>query len=265
MRNGNTNDLPGWRYDLEDNAFVCKVFQAAHPIHMWDGSDLTYEDLKRDNPHRAYVIAIEYRVDRIVTRFKSLNVIDQMVSVDTFPVPTPAGGITRYDWIRITLDVLLSRLTSIRDCAFLFVSEIYELPFQPRQVTLATIKRHVTNANVTGLLENIAAAARDIRDERDEHFHRGVERALGEDNIFKVAAMLEAMGRSPDFRGQDGERLSLEGMHGEVISEIQQEYHREGDLLIRLVEELFLACEAEMDARWAAKRDTAKDVRPWEH
>src|SRR5687767_3057835 len=133
-----TNDIqkkrqPEWRYDLEENDFVFKVFQAAQPIHLWDGPELTYEDLKRDNPHRAYVIAIEYRVDRIVTRFKSLNVIDQMVSVDSFPVPTPAGDITRYQWVRITLDVLLSRLTSIRDCAFLFVSEVYELPLEPRQ------------------------------------------------------------------------------------------------------------------------------------
>ena len=134
---GNDRDIDfNWRYDLEEDGFVGTIIQMAQPVHLWDGPTLTYEDLRRDNPHRAYVIAIEYRTTRIVDRFKSLNVLDRMLAYEGFPIKTAEGSIFRDHWIRITLDVLLSRLTSIRDCCFLFAAEIHELGLDPRDVSL---------------------------------------------------------------------------------------------------------------------------------
>jgi hypothetical protein len=64
-----------WRYDLEEEEFVYKIISMAQPVHLWDGTNLTYEELLLENPHRAYVIAIEYRTLIIVDRFKSLNIL----------------------------------------------------------------------------------------------------------------------------------------------------------------------------------------------
>jgi len=106
-----SDDRPLWRYDLEANDFVCRIIAMAQAVHLWD-HELTYSDLKLNDPHRAYVIAIEHRALKIVDRFKSLNVMDQMMALDKFPIHTPAGTINRYQWVRIILDVLLSRATS---------------------------------------------------------------------------------------------------------------------------------------------------------
>jgi hypothetical protein len=189
---GRNNEF-AWRYDLEEEDFVYKIISMAQPVHLWDGPNLTYADLLRDNPHRAYVIAIEYRTLIIVDRFKSLNILDRMFAYDRLPIATSDGSIFRDDWIRITLDVLLSRLTSIRDCCFLFVSEIYELGLEPRRVNLESLKKLLRDNKVLDLLTKIADTARSIREERDRHLHRGEERPLsGElDQLFQMAARSE--------------------------------------------------------------------------
>ena len=189
---GRNNEF-AWRYDLEEEDFVYKIILMAQPVHLWDGPNLTYADLLRDNPHRAYVIAIEYRTLIIVDRFKSLNILDRMFAYDRLPIATSDGSIFRDDWIRIILDVLLSRLTSIRDCCFLLVSEIYELGLEPRRVNLESLKKLLRDNKVLDLLTKIADTARSIREERDRHLHRGEERPLsGElDQLFQMAARSE--------------------------------------------------------------------------
>ena len=72
MRDMKRNNEFVWRYDLENEEFVYKIISMAQPVHLWDGMNLSYEELLHDNPHRAYVIAIEYRTLMIVDRFKSL-------------------------------------------------------------------------------------------------------------------------------------------------------------------------------------------------
>jgi hypothetical protein len=173
---GRNNDF-AWRYDLEEEEFVYKIISMSQPIHLWDGAT-DFAELSRDNHHRAYVIAIQHFTLIIVDRFKSLNVLDMMFAYDGFPIATTDGSLFRDDWIRITLDVLLSRLTSIRDCCFLFIAEIYELGLDPRRVNLETLKKGVGDARVLALLTDISATARSIRDERDRHLHRGEERTL---------------------------------------------------------------------------------------
>jgi hypothetical protein len=267
------NNEPVWRYDLEEEEFVYKIISMAQPVHLWDGTSLTYADLLRDNPHRAYVIAIEYRALIIVDRFKSLNVLDRMFAYDGFPIATTDGSIFRDDWIRITLDVLLSRLTSIRDCCFLFIAEIYELGLDPRRVNLETLKKGIGDARVLALLTDIAATARSIRDERDRHVHRGEERTLaGElDQFFELVARSEGSeGSSPRLAfvepdgGTQPVEINFSEMHAKIIANVRSEYHREGDLLIKLTRELFVAANSEFERRWAKKRDNSALVRSWE-
>jgi hypothetical protein len=124
-----------WRYDLEEEDFGHGIISMAGAVHLWDGATLTYPELLRDSPHRAYVIAIEYRTLTIVDRFKSLNIVDRMLAYDGFTIDTKEGSIFRDQWIRI-IDVLLSRLMSIRDCCFFFAAEIYELGSVPPNVNL---------------------------------------------------------------------------------------------------------------------------------
>jgi hypothetical protein len=268
---GRINDF-AWRYDLEEEEFVYKIISMSQPIHLWDGAT-DYAELSRDNPHRAYVIAVQHFTLIIVDRFKSLNVLDRMFAYDGFPIATTDGSIFRDDWIRIILDVLLSRLTSIRDCCFLFIAEIYELGLDPRKVNLETLKRRIGDARVLALLTDIATTARGIRDERDRHLHRGEERTLAGDldQFFEMVARSEGSEVSiprlsfvePDGGSQPVE-INLSEMHTKIIAEVRAEYHREGDQLIKLTRELFVAADSEFEQRWAKKRDLAKLVRSWE-
>jgi hypothetical protein len=262
-----------WRYDLEEEDFVHGIISMAGAVHLWDGATLTYPELLRDNPHRAYVIAIEYRTLTIVDRFKSLNILDRMLAYDGFPIETKEGSIFRDQWIRIILDVLLSRLTSIRDCCFLFAAEIYELGIDPRNVNLKELKKHIADKGLVDVLVNIADSARSIRDERDRHLHRGEERALcGElDQFFHMVASSEGsdvpcpkLGFFDPDKGTQQVDINLPEMYSKIISEIRTEYHREGYRLIALTRELFLVAEAEFKCTWAKKRDGAKHVRSWE-
>jgi hypothetical protein len=258
-----------WRYDLEEDEFVCDIVSMGQAVELWDGPYLTYEDLRRDNPHRAYVIAIGYRTLKIVDRFKSLNVLDRMLAYEGFPIRTAEGSISRYQWIRIILDVLLSRLTSIRDCCFLFVAEIYDLGLDPRNVNLGSLKKHLPDRAIVDVLIKIGATARNIREERDRHMHRGEERALSGDmdQIFQILAMREGI---PEFKAFDSEtggqpvEINLPEMHAKTISDIRVEYHQNGDRLIALTRKLFDMTKPKFERRWAEKRDAAKDVRVWE-
>jgi hypothetical protein len=268
---GRNNDF-GWRYDLEEEEFVYKIISMSQPIHLWD-AETDYAELLRDNAHRAYVVAILSFTLIIVDRFKSLNVLDRMFAYDGFPIATTDGSIFRDDWIRIILDVLLSRLTSIRDCCFLFIAEIYELGLDPRKVNLETLKKRIGDTRVLALLTDIAATARGIRDERDQHLHRGEERTLaGElDQFFELVARSEGTDVScpqlafaePDGGTQPVE-INLSEMHAKIIDDVRNEYHREGDLLIKLTRDLFVAANFEFEQRWSKKRDNALLVRSWE-
>lgn len=262
-----------WRYDLEEEKFVCGIISMAGAVHLWDGPTLTYAELLRDNPHRAYVIAIEYRTLRIVDRFKSLNMLDRMLAYDGFPIKTVEGSIFRDQWIRIILDVLLSRLTSIRDCCFLFAAELYELGIDPRNVNLGSLKKYIPDQGAVDVLVNIADTALSIRDERDRHLHRGEERVLSGklNQLFQVAAMFEGsdgpclkQGVFDLDKGTEQVDIKLPEMHSKIISEIRTQYHCEGDRLIELTRELFLVVAPEFERRWAKKRDSAKLVRSWE-
>jgi len=262
-----------WRYDLEEEEFVYRIISMAGAVHLWDGTNLTYANLLRDNPHRAYVIAIEYRTLTIVDRFKSLDILERMLAYDGFPIKTVEGSIFRDQWIRIILDVLLSRLTSIRDCCFLFAAEIYELGIDARNVNLGSLKKHIRDKGVVDVLIKIADTARNIRDERDRHLHRGEERALsGElDQFFHLVARSEGrntghpkLGFLDPEKGAQPVEINLSEMHSKIISDIRTEYHQEGDGLIALTRELFVVAEPEFERRWAKKRDSAKLVRSWE-
>jgi hypothetical protein len=262
-----------WRYDLEEERFICRIISMAQAVHLWDGQKITYEDLLRDNPHRAYVIAIEYRALIIVDRFKSLNILDRMLAYEGFPIKTAEGAIFRDQWIRIIRDVLLSRLTLIRDCCFLLVAEIYELGLAPRNVSLSILKKLITDGAVVDLLNTIAQSARNIRDERDQYLHRGEQRTLsGEmDQFFQIMAMTEGshistpkLGFFDDEKGNQPIEINLREIHETIVRETLTEYHRDGDQLLTLTRELFDLIEPEFNRRWADKRKIAKDIRGWE-
>ena len=153
----------------DDSLLVGVVFDLAQPLHL---NGLDHKTTLEEQPEASYVLGVEYRVKMLLDRFDSLNLLYQIFSLEELPLKTKRGTISRHEWIRIALDVLLSRLTSIRDCAFFLISEVYELGLNPRQVFKKNLKRKLPDSeqDLNKQIDIISNLGRDFRNERDADF-----------------------------------------------------------------------------------------------
>lgn len=256
--------LIDYRYYLEEDPFVEAVIEMAMPIAH---GEYDYPTLCQVAPHRAYVLEIEHRCVIIVDRFKSLYFVDALLSVRDFPFHTPAGILSREHWLRITLDVLLSRITSLRDCVYFLVDAVFQIRLDPRAITLRNLGQAALPEELKDLLATLAAEARHIREDRDRHLHRGEERDLFDPTVaFKGAALLEIHRPHDNFDVDlgDGRALKLSELHEAVVTKIRADYHEAGDALFRHVQAILRVVEREYWRRWSELRDTAKIVAEWE-
>jgi hypothetical protein len=138
------------------------------------------------------------------------------------------GPISRENWVRITLDVLLSRLTSIRDCTFLLIDEVFELGLDPKSITRLQLKNNPTILSVPSLcnlIDDIANLGRRFREERNLHLHHGQERPLGQDpDLYYVASALEAFGQGIQGIDRAGNPINLENDHKQIIEQLETEF-----------------------------------------
>lgn len=237
---------------LDDSLFVGVIYDLSQPIYL---GDRDYEALVSEAPEAAYLIDVHYRVHTLSRRFESLNIVYSLLSFIGFPVSTPAGVISRANWVRITLDTLLSRLTSIRDCTFLLIAEVFELGLDPKSVSRSQLKKNPIILSVpalSDLIEDIAGIGRSFRDERDLHLHRGEERPLGQDpDIFYIASAYESFGQKVQGNDASGNPINLENDHKQVVEELATEFtatakefnnkiHQLFDLMYPYFKEIFL-------------------------
>ncbi len=210
---------------FDDSLFVGVTYDLAQPIHL-NGED--YETLLEVVPEAAYIVTVNYRVRMLVNRLWSLNLVNQLLSYDSFPIKTPLGALTRENWIRVTLDVLLARLTSIRDCTFLLINELFELGIDPRRVYKHTLVRHNTISHLIPLcsiINGISQVGQDFREERNYHMHRGEERSLGDDPItYSTASLFEAFGVEISGADMFGKPIDLEGKHKKIVAQLRAEF-----------------------------------------
>lgn len=217
------DDFP--ELSLDDSLFVGVTYDLSQPIYL---GTRDYETLVAEAPDAIYLLDVHNRVHALSRRFESLNIIYNLLSFNGFPVTTPAGAISRANWVRITLDVLLSRLTSIRDCTFLLISEVFELGLDPKSVSRYQLKKDPTILSIPSLadlIEDIANIGRSFRDERDLHLHRGEERPLGQDpDIYSTASAFEAFGQQIQGNDRSGNPINLEKDHKQVVEELEKEF-----------------------------------------
>jgi hypothetical protein len=210
---------------LDNSLFVGVTYDLLQPLYL---GDKNYESLRLEAPEAAYLLDVHYRIDLLSRRYESLNIIYSLLSFSDFPISTPAGAISRTNWVRITLDVLLSRLTSIRDCTFLLIAEVFELGINPRIVTRSQLINNPTILSVLplpDLIEDIAGIGRNFRDERDLHLHRGEERSLGQDPvIYYIASALESFGQNVHVNDSSGNPINLDNDHKQLVEEIKTEF-----------------------------------------
>lgn len=210
----------------EDSIFVGVVYDLTMQLHLWE-PEREYDKLVLTAPDKAYVLVVYHRTHMLVNRFESLNLIHKLLAVETLPIPTSVGAIGRESWTRIVLDVLLSRLTSIRDCAYLLISEVFELNLTPIKVSRRSLKSNpvIPASPFHEIIDDLADIGRDFRDERNYHFHQGEERDLGEDAVlYYAASIIESWGQAPTVADQFGQPIDWQKKHQQVIDQIRAEF-----------------------------------------
>jgi hypothetical protein len=207
----------------EGSIFVGTIYDLSQPIYLNFDS---HEKVASESPDGVYVIDVEYRTRMLVDRFQSLNLVYQLLAFEELPVRTSSGVISRRNWIRIVLDVLLSRFTSARDCAYLLIAEVFEIKLNPRSISRGTLKNSpLVPTPFHELIDNIAEAGRQFRDERDRQFHRGEERALGDDPItYYAASNFEAFGHEVQGNDMFGNPIDLKAQHRKIVDDLRNEF-----------------------------------------
>jgi hypothetical protein len=249
----NSDAFEDW-LSLEQCEFVGHIYDLTMPIQL-GGHD--YDTLLTIAPDRAYVLDVHDRISRLVDRFNSLNMIFQMLAIENFPLASRRGPIPREDWVRIILDVLLVRLTSIRDCTYLLVAEVFELGMDPRNVSRKTLRKNpsIPSDPFHGLIDDFANLGRAFRDERDLHLHRAEERSLGADPItYRIASIFESWGNELTGTDKDGGPIDLRGKHQKIVEEIEKEFSSSARDLERKLFELFEALYPVFLQKFRAKR-----------
>ncbi|MBI5032941.1 MAG: hypothetical protein HZB51_20665 [Chloroflexi bacterium] len=136
-----------------------------------------------------------------------------------------------------------SRLTSIRDCTFLLIAEVFELGLDPKSVSRFQLKRNpiiLSVPKLPDLIEDIAEIGRSFRDERDLHLHRGEERPLGQDpDIYFAASAVEAFGQKIQGNDASGNPINLENDHKQVVEELESEFTAAAKEFNNKIHELF--------------------------
>lgn len=213
------------RLSLDDSLLIGVTFDLSQPLYL---GDRDYDTLVKQAPEAAYVIDVHFRVGALLKRFESLYLVYKLLSFNGFPVSTPLGAISRENWVRITLDVLLSRLTSIRDCTFLLIAEVFELGLDPKSVKRFQLKSNAVIVAIPllgNLIDDIANIGRNFRDERDLHLHRGQERPLGNDpDIYSIASAFEAFGQGIQGNDRLGNPINLENDHRQIVEQLEKEF-----------------------------------------
>jgi len=248
-----TENFDDW-LSLEESEFVGHIYDLAVPVHLGEHD---YDTLLSIAPDRAYVADVYYRISRLVDRFNSLNMVYQMLAVENFPLPSRLQPISRENWVRILLDVLLARLASVRDCTYLLIAEVFELKLDPRNVSRRTLRENqqIPSNPFDNLIDDIANIGRSLRDERDLNLHRGDERPLGEDPItYKVASIFESWGQELTGTDRFGNPVDLEGKHKQISEQIRTEFVSTAKDLERKLCELFDELQPNFLQRLRTKR-----------
>lgn len=214
------------------------VYDLFQPLHLHD------VDFQSTTSDKRYVLYVHHRLYSLNERLKSLATMYSMLSYESFPLNTEEGNISRQEWVHITLDTMLSRITSVRDCVYLLIDSIFELQLPPRKVNRKSLIKNESikeHEQLISLINSITNSGSILRNERDALFHRGERRVLGDNpEIYYIASAMESMGQSDFGTGPDGEKIDLDKEHKIITNVINNEFTESIEELVGFIDYICL-------------------------
>src|SRR5690242_15391009 len=126
---------------LEDAPIVGRVYDLATAVDLRDQFQ-TDEEMEEHWPDGLYVSRVNERLTRLVDSFERFWLIERMLKIDNLPIlGRDDSFISRAEWLRITIDLQLVRLNSVRDLTLKVVTEVYELTIPPHRVSTRTVSK----------------------------------------------------------------------------------------------------------------------------
>ena len=241
----------------EDSVLVEVIENLAKPIHHIHPNQNSF----LGQPDYTYVLDIENRLKNLIERFSSLNVVYYMLSLNELPIVTNQGNIARHEWLRIILDVLLARFSSVRDSAFLLISAIFELTLNPHQLSEKNLEDRLENRreDLHQFIHALGEHVHDFRNEDNVHFQHGEERILGDDTVtFFSASIWEAIWtQKPEGKDRSGKPFDIDKSYQQIVDGITTEFTREAHEIEEELSGLFEKLYIEFLKRFREKLHTS--------
>lgn len=255
--------MPTRRHTIssDDHAFQGRLVDLTMPLHLgfesWEQA--------QEFPDAVYALEVGGRMDHLMQRVESLNVVGEMLWTRRLPRKFKRFPISRYEWLNTIADVFLMRLVSVSDCACLLVNEVYQAGVKPRGCTPGALKKAGVPAEVIDALNAISAGHHALRDERNHRFHHGWERGFSDDDrTFRVTSLAEH--RYAGMTGTDGQGhpIDVERYFRDGREELRAEFSPAVKALERDLTTLYDLLEDRFERTFSPLFRARRKPMPWE-
>jgi hypothetical protein len=152
------------------------------------------------------------------------------------------------------------RLVSVKDCASLLVSEIFQLELQ-NKCSVDKLRRCGVPAGVMLALSKIADNQFALRMERNERIHEGIQRGFSDhDGFFRSIAFFEKRYGKVNATDENGRPIKIERLFLAALKDLRSIFNPAVTALETDLHELFDLLLVEFDTRFTQMLE-AKSVR----
>jgi hypothetical protein len=213
------------RLEIEETDFVYRVIASSSILLAPEEAvDPDYASGEKIHPAKIYAMDVHSRTIPLVDRVYSLNEIFGLLEVKILPLQLGSYHFSKFEWLRLIIDLIHVRFTSLRDSAILVAAAVLQIDDDPRQIRISTIEKIEGSKKIVATLRKLSAIGLEIRQARDRNFHRSVIDlpALDgfEQHVFSSISKMESWGTR--FDTNDSTQV-----YSRVRGEILREYTRE--------------------------------------
>jgi len=213
----------------------------------------SYEEIEQF-PDCLYAFEVDGWLSLLTRRVESLNHVGNMLwpecsqeVFDDFPV-------SKYEWCNVIADVFLMRFVSVSDCCLLLSNVVLECGLEPKKTNLDNLRKLTNNQAVVSSLGRIQDIQRDHRNERNQRFHRGIERDFTDDDTtFKMVSIFEFRGSGLSGTDRHGREIDLDKFFQGAIDMLRSEFNKSCRLLSEELCTFYDELEGEFEQRFSRK------------
>lgn len=239
------------RYILEpdDHDFIGRVYDLGIIKLHFD----TYEEMVK-YPDCKYVYDVELKLTTMVNRIESLNMVGDMLWLEELFINQVKFPVSKFQWLNITADTFLMRFVSVFDCSLLLVNEVLELGFEPRRCSLKNFRKRQIPQDLIVALKKLEKVSSLLKIERNERFHRGLERLYtSDDETFRSISWYELNGRGMTGEDVYGREIDNEKFFREGLVNLQRDFNSENKKLLKCLNALYNVLFCEFEKRFSQK------------